>query len=229
MDQEYPSEIMLSAKDLSCCRDDRDLFVNLNFDIVGGEVVQIVGSNGSGKTTLLRILCGLMDDYSGDIEWCRQPMNQCGELYRAQLIHIGHNAGINPILTAEENLQWLLDIHGQGVADNRQIVEALARVGLSGYEGVETHRLSAGQKRRVSLARLYIEEAPIWILDEPFTAIDKEGVRELENLIFQHANRGGIVILTTHHSLQESASGLKQIILDDLSGIHEASVDDDGV
>ncbi|MBL4868478.1 MAG: cytochrome c biogenesis heme-transporting ATPase CcmA [Pseudomonadales bacterium] len=198
---------------MSCRRDNRDLFVNLNFDIVAGEVVQVAGSNGSGKTTLLRILCGLMNDYTGEIQWCDQPISQCWELYRAQLTHIGHQAGINPVLTAEENLAWLLDIHGQKRLAKDDITAALAKVGLAGYEDVETHRLSAGQKRRVSLARLYVEQTPCWILDEPFTAIDQEGVVELEQLIFEHAERGGIVILTTHHPLQVTSGKFKKIQL----------------
>lgn len=205
--------IKLSVKNLGCHRDDRELFAGINADIAEGDVVQVAGSNGSGKTTLLRILCGLMSDYTGDIEWCGQRVNQCWEQYRAQLIYIGHAAGINPTLTAKENLAWLLDIHGQQEVINSEIESALAKVGLCGYEDVQTHQLSAGQKRRVGLARLYLERSPCWILDEPFTAIDRQGVAELEQLVCEHAGGGGMVILTTHHQLQLNSAKIRKIQL----------------
>ncbi|MBL4794412.1 MAG: cytochrome c biogenesis heme-transporting ATPase CcmA [Pseudomonadales bacterium] len=207
------SSQILAIRNLSCQRDDRELFVDLSFDVSAGEVVQVAGPNGSGKTTLLRILCGLMSDFTGDILWCGQPVKKCWEDFSSQLAFIGHAAGIKPSLTAEENLAWLVDIHGQHNIGEEDISDALTKVGLRGYEDVQTQQLSAGQKRRVGLARLYVEQAFCWILDEPFTAIDQQGVAELEKLIFDHAEKGGMVILTTHHQLNVTSGRFKKIQL----------------
>lgn len=213
------AEPLLRVEKLFCERDERVLFDGLSFELGAGEVLQIEGQNGSGKTTLLRILSGLSRNYEGELFWRGEPLNEVLIPYRESLLYFGHLAGVKATLTAQENLSWYAALHpgtGAGAID-----EALGRVGLAGYEDVPCHALSAGQQRRVSLARLYLSQAPLWILDEPFTAIDKQGVAEKERLILSHAARGGTVILTTHHEL--SLAGLRQLNLDQPAGTSCAS------
>lgn len=190
---------LLEAKDLFCERDERVLFEGLSFAVGAGEIVQVEGPNGSGKTTLLRILSGLSRAWEGELFWRGEPMSAVRDDYFNSLLYFGHQAGVKAVLTPEENLRWYSALHP--LTDPDGISEALAEVGLYGYEDVPCHALSAGQNRRVSLARLYLSQAPLWILDEPFTAIDKLGVAKKEALIASHAERGGTVILTTHHEL----------------------------
>lgn len=193
------SKPLLEVRQLYCERDDRVLFDDLNFALNAGEVLQIEGANGSGKTTLLRILSGLTGNYEGDIFWHGEPRAQVRESFNRSLLYFGHQPGVKAILTPLENLQWYSAMHP--AIDAERVMEALEQVGLKGYEDVPCHTLSAGQNRRVSLARLYLSDAPLWILDEPFTAIDKQGVSQKERLIQHHADQGGAVILTTHHEL----------------------------
>lgn len=209
------SDPLLKVEQLYCERDDRILFEDLGFSLSAGDVVQIEGQNGSGKTTLLRILAGLSRNYEGTIFWKGEPISDVVEDFRQSLLYFGHQPGVKAVLTPLENLAWYAAMHP--TIDRRQVTEALAQVGLQGYEDVPCHMLSAGQNRRVSLARLYLSSAPLWILDEPFTAIDKRGVAAKEALIAQHAERGGSVILTTHHELA-MGDRVRRVNLDDLAG-----------
>ncbi|WP_025132305.1 cytochrome c biogenesis heme-transporting ATPase CcmA [Pseudomonas sp. PH1b] len=202
---------LLEALALACERDWRMLFEHLELRLNGGDMVQISGPNGSGKTSLLRLLAGLMQPTSGQVLLNGQPLHdQRGELAR-NLLWIGHAAGIKDLLTAEENLSWLCALHQP--ASREAIWQALAAVGLQGFEDVPCHTLSAGQQRRVALARLYLDSPPLWILDEPFTALDKQGVAQLEEHLAQHCEQGGSVILTTHHSLSRLPPGYRDIDL----------------
>lgn len=184
---------------LRCERDERLLFRDLDFTVSNGDVLQIEGPNGSGKTTLLRILSGLTQQFDGELRWCGEPMSRAVLAFRSTLFYLGHAPAVKALLTPLENLRWSLggEKHTQDA-----MMEALREVGLYGYEDVPCFSLSAGQQRRVALARLYLTRAQLWILDEPFTAIDKSGVAALEWHISAHAQRGGGVILTTHHALQ---------------------------
>jgi len=193
------SEPLLIVKKLFCERDDRVLFDQLSFDVSAGDVVQIEGQNGSGKTTLLRILGALSRHYEGEIYWKGESIHDDSLAYRNDLLYLGHQPGVKAVLTPEENLRWFMALHPS--LDVGQIRHALSEVGLRGFEDVPCHMLSAGQNRRVGLARLYLSQALLWILDEPFTAIDKQGVAAQEALLLAHAERGGAVILTTHHEL----------------------------
>ncbi|MBG0847871.1 cytochrome c biogenesis heme-transporting ATPase CcmA [Pseudomonas chengduensis] len=192
---------LLEAVALSCERDWRMLFEQLHFALQPGDMLQISGPNGSGKTSLLRLIAGLRQPTSGDILLQGQALaEQRSELAR-NLLWIGHAAGIKGLLTAEENLAWLCALHRP--ASRKAIWQALEAVGLRGFEDVPCHTLSAGQQRRVALARLYLADTPpLWVLDEPFTALDKSGVAQLEAHLADHCERGGVVVLTTHHSLQ---------------------------
>ena len=194
-----PAE-MLVVKDLFCERDDRILFQNLSFSLPAGQVMQVKGSNGSGKTTLLRILCGLNDSYEGEIYWHGAKTEEQVEEYFASLLYIGHRIGVNKTLTPLENLAWSCSL--QSTVSEDQLLAALARVGLLGFEYSQCFSLSAGQQQRVSLARLLISPAKLWVLDEPFTTLDVKGVALLESMLTKHAENGGSVLVTTHHALQ---------------------------
>ena len=202
---------LLETVALACERDWRMLFERLDLRLGAGEMLQVVGPNGSGKTSLLRLLCGLMQPTAGQVRLNGRPLEeQRGELAR-NLLWIGHAAGIKGLLTAEENLAWLCALHQP--ADKTAIWRALEAVGLRGFEDVPCHTLSAGQQRRVALARLYLEAPPLWILDEPFTALDKQGVAQLEEHLARHCEDGGLVVLTTHHTLSRMPSGYRDLDL----------------
>ncbi len=164
------------------------MFSGLSFTICSGQLIQIEGANGAGKTSLLRILAGLSRyGFEGRVE------------RHSPMLYLGHHAAVKAMLTPRENLAW--HVSGEGEYDDEAIESALQRVGLCGYEDVPSHALSAGQHRRVNLARLYLSESPLWLLDEPFTAIDVAGVSDLEALKVEHVTRGGAVVLTSHQAL----------------------------
>jgi heme exporter protein A len=202
---------MLLCKKLTCVREDRVLFKDLSFTIKPGEIVQLEGPNGVGKTSLFRLIVGLSIPYDGAIYWQDSPITQDREAFYQKLLYLGHKTGIKPELTAVENLQFFQQL--QPCHENVDLWDILAKVGLAGYEDIITAQLSAGQQRRVALARLWLNDCPLWVLDEPFTAIDKSGVKVLENLFVQHAGRGGIVLLTTHQDLSLDEKQLSRIIL----------------
>lgn len=204
------TETLLSARDLTCIREERVLFEALDINIFAGDIVQIEGPNGAGKTSLLRILAGLSQPYDGTIYFQDQAVAQQRENFHQNLLYLGHLPGVKGEMTAQENLEFNLALHGLN-ADCAE--ETLAEVNLLGFEDALASHLSAGQHRRISLARLWQSQHKIWILDEPFTAIDKLGVEKLEQLFVQHANNGGCVILTTHQDLSLPAERVKKVKL----------------
>ena len=196
---QQPAGPYLTAQDLALERGGRLLFSGLSFDVEAGQLVQLEGANGAGKTRLLRILAGL-SRYGFE---CRVERFQ-------PLLFLGHNPAVKGLLTPRENLAWHLA--GTATADGAAIDAALERVGLYGYEDVLSHTLSAGQHRRVNLARLYLTDCPLWLLDEPFTAIDRDGVQALEALLEEHVASGGAVIVTSHQVLSR-ASAVRRLSL----------------
>ncbi|MGR5176197.1 cytochrome c biogenesis heme-transporting ATPase CcmA [Vibrio parahaemolyticus] len=203
---------MLEVTKLSAIRDERVLFEDLSFSLQLGDLVQIEGRNGTGKTTLMRIVAGLGDKEEGDIKWNGEKIESNREEYHQSLLFLGHQTGVKRDLTAFENLKFYQSIHAPDTSEE-QIFTALTQVGLAGREDVPVAQLSAGQQRRVALARLWLSEQPLWILDEPLTAIDKQGVKVLENLFLSHAEKGGIVLLTTHQDMFSDNPKLKKIKL----------------
>ncbi|MHC6226606.1 cytochrome c biogenesis heme-transporting ATPase CcmA [Pseudomonas sp. X10] len=201
----------LQAAGLACERDWRMLFEHLDLQLRPGDMLQVSGPNGSGKTSLLRLLAGLMQPTAGQILLNGQPLAQMRHELAKVLLWIGHAAGIKDLLSAEENLSWLCALHQP--ASREAIWRALEAVGLRGFEDVACHTLSAGQQRRVALARLYLDSPLLWILDEPFTALDKQGVAQLEAHLAAHCEQGGMVVLTTHHNLERKPGGYRELNL----------------
>ncbi|MBA6342301.1 cytochrome c biogenesis heme-transporting ATPase CcmA [Colwellia sp. MB02u-10] len=204
------TDSLLSASNLACIRGDRLLFEALDINIAAGDIVQVEGPNGAGKTSLLRILSGLSQPYDGTVYFQDESITQQREAFHQDLLYLGHLPGVKDEMTAQENLEFNLALHGL----NSATAEAtLTEVNLLGFEDALAAHLSAGQHRRISLARLWQSQAKIWILDEPFTAIDKLGVEKLEQLFLQHADNGGCVILTTHQDISLPAERVKKVTL----------------
>ena len=183
------AEPLLTAQNLSLERGGRQLFDGLSFEVLPSQLIQIDGVNGAGKTSLLRILAGLSRyGFEGQISRPVVPL------------FLGHQSAVKGLLSPRENLAW--HIAGAAEPSDAEIDEALAQVGLYGYEDTPSHALSAGQHRRVNIARLFLSASPLWLLDEPFTAIDAAGVAAIEALLQQHLEGGGAVVLSSHQPLR---------------------------
>ena len=204
--------LMLEVVDLECVRGDRRLFTNLSFSLEKGELLYLYGHNGCGKTTLMRAICGLLQPTQGEIRWCGEPIRELSDEYTRELVYIGHKNGIKDDLTALENLRILSTLDGVHLSEE-QAWEALGHIGLTGFEDLPTQVLSQGQKRRVALARLLTHQAKLWILDEPFTALDKEAVALLQEVIRDHVDAGGMALLTTHQEVKLTQGQVKQLRL----------------
>ena len=192
---------MLEISDLACTRGDHRLFSGLSFSLSEGELLQVEGVNGSGKTSLLRTLCGFMMPEAGVIRWCGEDIRKLREEYHAEMIYLGHLNAIKDELNALENLHINAGLAGYSL-DDKQAIAALRRMGLRGRETLPVKVLSQGQRRRVALARLLVGSAPLWILDEPLTALDVGAVALMQELIGEHLASKGMVIYTTHQPLE---------------------------
>jgi heme exporter protein A len=187
----------LEIDDLECIRGDRTLFSGLSFRVVAGQVLQIEGANGSGKTSLLRIVCGLSLPSQGEVRWRGTDIQRVRSEFFSDLVYVGHVPAVKEELTPLENLRM---VQALGRArDDISLDDALERVGLFGFEDVPARKLSAGQRRRVALARLLVREASLWVLDEPFTALDRKGRAKVEAMLAEHTQSGGMAVISTHH------------------------------
>ena len=191
---------MLSAHGLTCIRGERPLFAGIGFALGAGEWLHVRGANGSGKTSLLRLLAGLSQPAQGEVRWDGEPIRQAAQEYRRHLLFLGHHAAVKEELTAAENLQFAGELDDCG-ADSAAAAGALRRFGLAGREHLPVRFLSAGQKRRVLLARLLTRTAKLWVLDEPFTALDTKAVGLLAGLIGEHVAQGGMAVVTSHQAV----------------------------
>jgi heme exporter protein A len=192
---------VLSAHDLSVSKRDRLLFDKVNFTVVQGELLYIRGPNGAGKTSLLRVLTGLVEADEGQVQFLGEDIKQIRDSYYSQLIYFGHNLGVNTSLSGVENLKFWCELHQIDVAE-QEIYRVLASLSLIGLEDLPVGNLSAGQQRRVALARFWLKSsAVLWILDEPFTALDAEGIALLRERLLQHLAQQGSVIMTSHQLL----------------------------
>lgn len=171
--------------------------------------MQIAGPNGCGKTTLLRILCGLVLPTEGAVYWCGEPIDKTRQSLHASLCYLGYAGGVKLELTPRENLSFFLNLHSRRSEITTD--DALERVGLYAFEDVPAYALSAGQRRRVSLARLLVTGAPLWILDEPLTALDVEGTALAEHLLQEHVSQGGLLVFTTHQPLDRAPEGTRTV------------------
>ncbi len=192
---------MLEISELACTRGDHRLFSGLSFSLSEGELLQVEGVNGSGKTSLLRTLCGFMMPEVGVVRWRGEDIRKLREEYHAEMIYLGHLNAIKDELNALENLHINAGLAGYAL-DDKQAIAALRRMGLRGRETLPVKVLSQGQRRRVALARLLVGNAPLWILDEPLTALDVGAVILMQELIGEHLANKGMVIYTTHQLLE---------------------------
>ncbi|MFH1605331.1 MAG: cytochrome c biogenesis heme-transporting ATPase CcmA [Pseudomonadota bacterium] len=205
---------MLEAHRLECTRGERRLFHELSFRLGRGQLLRVAGANGSGKTSLLRIMCGLLAPSAGELRWQGKPIRSEREEYCRNLLFVGHLNALKDDLTALENLQFAAALGGMS-ADARRMFAALERFGVAHCADLPTKILSQGQRRRVALAKLALSAAvPLWILDEPFSALDVRAVAELERLLEAHIAAGGMVVLTTHQEVQVVAHAVMRVDLD---------------
>jgi len=207
----YPA-MTLQVNNLQCIRGDRELFTGLSFDLEERQLLMLEGANGSGKTTLLRTLCGLYLQEQGDILWDGTPIRKLEEAYRQELLYLGHYNAIKSDLTALENLRINTLLAGDH-ASHDELMQALDTIGLFAFEDFPTRQLSQGQKRRVALARLLLSKAKLWILDEPFVALDVAAVELLQKIIAEHVDNGGMAIITTHQEVPLTQGAVKRLRL----------------
>jgi len=190
----------LRANALTCVRGERTLFTGLDLEVSAGEWLHVRGENGIGKTSLLRLLSGLTKPAAGEIFWNEQLISADPSEYHRNLLFLGHRDSLKEDLTALENLSIATALDGIMVS-GEEILLALHRFGLRGREDLPVNCLSAGQKRRVLLARLLLRQAKLWILDEPFNALDVRAVEMLSELILEHIASGGMAIMTSHQEI----------------------------
>lgn len=201
----------LYVQSLCCERGYRELFNDLNFELLPGEILHIKGENGTGKTSLLRIISGLALPISGSISFAGYDCRKYRSEFNEQFAFIGHKLGIKLELTPVENILSYCDL-GQSKTQ-AQVLDILDQVGLYGFETMYCNQLSAGQKRRIALAQAILSETKLWILDEPFTSLDVVGIEYFLKMIQLHVEQGGMVLLTTHQEVNLNNCKIKYLQL----------------
>jgi heme exporter protein A len=203
---------VLQVRDLACRRGPALLFSGIDFEVAGGELLCVRGPNGCGKTTLLRCVTGLTRPDEGTILWRGEPAQTDPERMRAGTAYAGHLPSLKDDLSAEENLEFALRLRGVATtAEERR--EALADVGLEKRRRIPARRLSAGQRRRIGLARLALDPADLWVLDEPLTALDDAGQALFVDLLDRHLAGGGLALAATHHRLSPPSGVVRELRL----------------
>lgn len=202
--------LLVTAQQLTSIRAGRTLFADLSLSLPAGAVLHVEGPNGAGKSTLLRILAGLLRPQSGHVTLFPEQHHDDPDYWRRQLLFIGHKAAVKAELTALENLAIQTQLDGAEVSDPWHTLEI---VGLLGLEDIPAQQLSAGQQRRIALARLWNSTAQLWILDEPFTALDVRGIALLQQRFAAHVAQGGSIILTSHQPLSWQPPLLQRITI----------------
>ena len=196
---------LLEATGLTCVRGGRTLFRDVTFGVTRGALLRVTGANGSGKTSLLRIVCGLALAEAGAVRWCGKDVRNLREMFWSELLYIGHANALKDDLTAEENLRIGAALAGIDVTAARAR-DALEGFGIGHCAALPARVLSQGQRRRAALARLHLSSArTLWVLDEPFAALDEHAVQHVEALVAEHLAGGSAVILTTHQALSVAA------------------------
>jgi len=195
---------MLAASALECVRGDRTLFSGVSFALAAGHGLLVQGANGAGKTSLLRILVGLSPPAHGELTWSGQPIRRLGDAYRRELAYCGHPNALKDDLSALENLRAAAALSGRGITPG-EARAALARVGVEAAADLPVRNLSQGQKRRTTLARLALDGAKLWVLDEPLAALDASGVDWLAAILDAHLEGGGLAVVTSHQALPARA------------------------
>jgi heme exporter protein A len=204
---------MLEILDLTCVRGERTLFSGLNCSLDKGSLLRVAGPNGSGKTSLLRILCGLADPAEGEVRWAGTAVRRSREEYSRQLVYLGHANGVKDELTARENLEITCVLSGAATTEASR-AGALSQLGLDACADLPVRLLSQGQCRRVALARLPLAlKCPLWVLDEPFTALDAAAVASIQELMRTHLRAGGSLVLTSHQDVAITADVVQTVEL----------------
>lgn len=188
---------MLRVSHLSCSRGNKPLFADVSFELQAGQALHLEGDNGVGKTSLLRIVCGLSPADAGEVYWYEKTIQDNAAVFRSSLFYLGHGLSLKEELTALENLMSDAAVSGRTLSEAQALV-ALARMGLRGREHLPLRVMSQGQKRRTALARLLASQAPLWVLDEPFVALDVKAVDGLRGLLAEHVAKGGMALFTSH-------------------------------
>ncbi len=205
---------LLEARDLGCIRNDRQLFAHLDFALGAGDMLVVEGPNGCGKTSLLRILTGLRLADGGEILWRGEPIDRLAGDYYEQVNYVGHHDGIKLELSCLENLRLA---RAMGIPSEADLDDVLEQVNLYAYGESEVASLSAGQKRRLALARLLATDSLLWILDEPFTSLDKASMELFAGLFERHLERDGVIVITSHHDIVLPSREVQRLNLGQLS------------
>ncbi|MBI5278149.1 MAG: cytochrome c biogenesis heme-transporting ATPase CcmA [Burkholderiales bacterium] len=195
----------MEASRLACVRGERRLFDQVSFRLDSGGLLYLAGANGAGKTSMIRLLCGLAPPADGEIRWNGQPVDAVLPAFRSELCYLGHNNALQEALTVGENLRFLASLAGDTLAPGA-VPKALARLGLKNIESRFVRHLSQGQKRRVALSLLLLAKASLWVLDEPFVALDPAAVALLAQLMGEHLAQGGLAVYTSHQKVDIPAA-----------------------